>query len=51
MMMPGLALELRRRRGLLVMGAHARHLLHDLFAPSVTRAVLAECSAPIFVVS
>jgi nucleotide-binding universal stress UspA family protein len=42
--------ELRRRRPrLLVMGAHAHHPLRDLFATSVTRAVLAECAAPVFV--
>jgi nucleotide-binding universal stress UspA family protein len=42
--------ELRRRRaGLLVMGAHAHHPLRDLFATSVTKAVLAECSIPTFV--
>jgi nucleotide-binding universal stress UspA family protein len=42
--------ELRRRRpGLLVMGAHGYHPLRDLFATSVTRAVLAECAVPVFV--
>jgi nucleotide-binding universal stress UspA family protein len=42
--------ELRRRRPrLLVMGAHAHHPLRDLFATSVTRALLAECAAPVFV--
>jgi nucleotide-binding universal stress UspA family protein len=42
--------ELRRRRpGLLVMGAHGYHPLRDLFATSVTRAVLADCAAPAFV--
>jgi len=39
----------RRRPGLLVMGAHAHHPLRDLFATSVTRAVLAECTIPTFV--
>ena len=42
--------EVRRRRaGLLVMGAHGHHPLRDLFATSVTRAVLAECAIPTFV--
>lgn len=31
------------------MGAHAHHPLRDLFATSVTKAVLAECSIPTFV--
>jgi nucleotide-binding universal stress UspA family protein len=37
-----------RRPRLLVMGAHREHPLRDLFATSVTRAVLAACPAPIF---
>jgi nucleotide-binding universal stress UspA family protein len=42
--------EVRRRHsGLLVMGAHGHHPLRDLFATSVTRAVLGECSVPAFV--
>ena len=42
--------ELRRRRpGLLVLGAHGHHPLRDLFATSVTRAVLGECPVPAFV--
>jgi nucleotide-binding universal stress UspA family protein len=42
--------EVRRRRpGLLVMGAHGHHPLRDLFATSVTRAVLAECPVPAFI--
>jgi nucleotide-binding universal stress UspA family protein len=42
--------ELRRRHsGLLMMGAHAHHPVRDLFATSVTRAVLADCSIPAFV--
>jgi nucleotide-binding universal stress UspA family protein len=42
--------EIRRRRpGLLVMGAHGHHPLRDLFATSVTRAVLGECPVPAFV--
>jgi len=38
-----------RRPRLLVMGAHREHTLRDLFARSVTRAVLRSCPAPIFV--
>jgi nucleotide-binding universal stress UspA family protein len=38
-----------RRPRLLVLGAHREHSLRDLFATSVTRAVLRACSAPIFV--
>jgi nucleotide-binding universal stress UspA family protein len=42
--------EIRRRRpGLLVMGAHGHHPVRDLFATSVTRAVLAECPIPAFI--
>ena len=42
--------EVRRRRPrLLVMGAHGHHPLRDLFATSVTRAVLRECPVPAFV--
>jgi nucleotide-binding universal stress UspA family protein len=41
-------IRLRRPR-LLVMGAHAYHPLRDLFATSVTRAVLGACPAPVFV--
>jgi nucleotide-binding universal stress UspA family protein len=42
--------EVRRRQpGLLVMGAHGHHPLRDLFATSVTRAVLGECPVPAFV--
>lgn len=42
--------EVRRRRpGLLVMGAHGHHPLRDLFATSVTRAVLGECPVPAFI--
>jgi nucleotide-binding universal stress UspA family protein len=32
-----------------VMGAHGHHPLRDLFATSVTRAVLGECSIPAFI--
>jgi len=39
----------RRRPRLLVMGAHRAHPLRDLFARSVTRAVLRSCPVPIFV--
>jgi len=39
----------RRRPRLLVMGAHRAHPLRDLFATSVTRAVLGSCPVPIFV--
>jgi nucleotide-binding universal stress UspA family protein len=38
-----------RRPALLVMGAHGRHPLRDLFATSVTRAVLEGCPVPVFV--
>ena len=38
-----------RRPRLLVLGAHRDHPLRDLFATSVTRAVLRACPAPIFV--
>ena len=38
-----------RRPRLLVMGAHRAHPLRDLFARSVTRAVLRSCPVPIFV--
>jgi nucleotide-binding universal stress UspA family protein len=42
--------EVRRRRPrLLVMGAHGHHPMRDLFATSVTRAVLRECPVPVFV--
>jgi nucleotide-binding universal stress UspA family protein len=42
--------EVRRRRPrLLVIGAHAHHPLRDLFATSVTRALLRECPVPTFV--
>lgn len=34
---------------LVVMGAHAHHPLHDLFAPSVTRAVLSACPVPVLI--
>jgi nucleotide-binding universal stress UspA family protein len=37
------------RPRLLVMGAHAHHPLHDLFATSVTRAVLRACSVPVLI--
>ena len=36
-------------RSVLVIGAHAHHPLRDLFASSVTRAVLAACPVPAFV--
>jgi nucleotide-binding universal stress UspA family protein len=39
----------RRRPRLLVLGAHRQHPLRDLFATSVTRAVLGSCPVPIFV--
>jgi nucleotide-binding universal stress UspA family protein len=39
----------RRRPALLVIGAHGHHPLRDLFAGSVTRAVLQECPVPVFV--
>jgi nucleotide-binding universal stress UspA family protein len=32
-----------------VMGAHGHHPMRDLFATSVTRAVLRECPVPVFV--
>src|SRR5262249_52108279 len=38
-----------RRPRLLVLGAHRDHPLRDLFATSVTRAVLRACPVPIFV--
>jgi len=38
-----------RRPRLLVLGAHREHPLRDLFATSVTRAVLGACPVPIFV--
>ena len=34
---------------LLVMGAHAHHPLRDLFATSVTRAVLSDCPVPVLI--
>jgi nucleotide-binding universal stress UspA family protein len=37
------------RPRLLVMGAHGYHPLRDLFATSVTRAVLNECPVPVFI--
>jgi nucleotide-binding universal stress UspA family protein len=37
------------RPRLLVMGAHAHHPLHDLFATSVTRAVLRACPVPVLI--
>jgi nucleotide-binding universal stress UspA family protein len=37
------------RPRLVVMGAHAHHPLHDLFATSVTRAVLRSCPVPVLV--
>ena len=39
----------RRRPRLLVLGAHREHPLRDLFATSVTRALLGACPVPIFV--
>jgi nucleotide-binding universal stress UspA family protein len=39
----------RRAPRLLVMGAHGHHPLRDLFATSVTRAVLRACPVPVFV--
>jgi nucleotide-binding universal stress UspA family protein len=44
-------LELVRgqRPRLLVMGAHAHHPVRDLFASSVTRAVLGGCPIPVFI--
>jgi nucleotide-binding universal stress UspA family protein len=42
--------EVRRHRPrLLVLGAHAFHPLRDLFATSVTRAVLRACPVPLFI--
>jgi nucleotide-binding universal stress UspA family protein len=41
-------IRLRRPR-LVVIGAHSYHPLRDLFATSVTRAVLRNCPAPVFV--
>jgi nucleotide-binding universal stress UspA family protein len=42
--------EVRQRAPrLLVMGAHGHHALRDLFATSVTRAVLRACPVPVFV--
>jgi nucleotide-binding universal stress UspA family protein len=42
--------ELRHhQRRLLVMGAHGYHPLRDLFATSVTRAVLDACPVPVFI--
>lgn len=42
--------EVRHHRPrLLVMGAHGHHPLRDLFATSVTRAVLRACPVPVFV--
>jgi len=42
--------EVRRRRPrLLVMGAHGHQPLRDLFATSVTRAVLRECPVSTFI--
>jgi nucleotide-binding universal stress UspA family protein len=38
-----------RRPRLLVIGAHAHHPIRDLFASSVTRAVLAACPVPAFI--
>src|SRR5258708_1116776 len=38
-----------RRPRLLVMGAHREHPLRDLFATSLTRAMLGSCALPIFV--
>jgi nucleotide-binding universal stress UspA family protein len=42
--------EMRRRAPrLLVMGAHGQHhSMRELFATSVTRAVLTDCSTPVF---
>jgi nucleotide-binding universal stress UspA family protein len=34
---------------LVVMGAHAHHPLRDLFAASVTRAVLSACPVPVLI--
>jgi nucleotide-binding universal stress UspA family protein len=38
-----------RRPRLLVMGAHGHHPMRDLFATSVTRAVLRACPVPVFI--
>jgi len=38
-----------RKPRMLVLGAHRDHPLRDLFATSVTRAVLRSCPVPIFV--
>jgi len=38
-----------RRPRLLLLGAHREHPLRDLFATSVTRAVLGACPVPILV--
>jgi nucleotide-binding universal stress UspA family protein len=38
-----------RRPRLLVMGAHGHHPVRDLFATSVTRAVLRACPVPVFI--
>jgi nucleotide-binding universal stress UspA family protein len=37
------------RPRLVVMGAHAHHPVRDLFATSVTRAVLRACPVPVLV--
>jgi nucleotide-binding universal stress UspA family protein len=39
----------RRRPRVLVLGAHAPHPVRDLFATSVTRAVLRTCPVPLIV--
>ncbi len=39
----------RARPRLLVMGAHGHHPLRDLFATSVTRAVLRDSPVPVFI--
>jgi nucleotide-binding universal stress UspA family protein len=44
-----LELVRHRRPRLLVMGAHAHHPVRDLFATSVTRAVLEGCPVPAFI--
>ena len=42
--------EVRQRRPrLLVMGAHGHHPMRDLFATSVTRAILRTCPVPVFI--
>jgi nucleotide-binding universal stress UspA family protein len=38
-----------QRPRVLVMGAHGHHPVRDLFATSVTRAVLRECPVPVFI--